>query len=30
MLFFFSGVLATGCLAVGVVRVWLDLRRSAA
>jgi hypothetical protein len=30
LLFFFSGVLATGCLIIGVVWVWLELRRSAA
>ena len=28
LLFFFAGVLATGCLAVGVVTVWLKLRRA--
>jgi len=27
LLFFLAGVLATGCLAVGVVTVWLRLRR---
>jgi hypothetical protein len=27
MLFFFAGVVATGCLAIGAVWVWLDLRR---
>jgi hypothetical protein len=26
MLFFFSGILATGCLAIGAVWVWLELR----
>ena len=30
MLFFVSGVAATGCLAIGAVWVWLDLRRAAA
>jgi hypothetical protein len=30
MLFFFAGVLATGCLAIGAVRVWLELRQPAA
>jgi hypothetical protein len=30
MLFFFAGALATGCLIVGVIWVWLDLRRPAA
>ncbi len=29
MLFFGSAVVATVCLAIGVVRVWLDLRRPA-
>ena len=28
LLFFFAGVLATVCLAVGVVTVWLKLRRA--
>jgi hypothetical protein len=28
LLFFFAGVLATVCLAVGVVTVWLQLRRA--
>ena len=28
LLFFFAGVVATGCLAVGVVTVWLKLRRA--
>ena len=28
MLFFFSGVVATGCLAVGAAWVWWELRRS--
>jgi hypothetical protein len=27
---FFAGVLATGCLAIGAVWVWLELRQSAA
>jgi hypothetical protein len=27
LLFFVSGVLATGCLAVGAVRVWWELRQ---
>jgi hypothetical protein len=30
LLFFFSGVLATGCLAIGAVWVWLELRRPVA
>jgi hypothetical protein len=30
MLFFFSGVLATGCLAIGAVWVWFELRQPAA
>jgi hypothetical protein len=30
MLFFFAGVLATGCLAIGAVWVWLEPRQSAA
>lgn len=30
MLFFVSGVVATVCLAIGAVWVWLDLRQSAA
>jgi hypothetical protein len=30
MLFFFAGVLATGCLAIGAVWVWLELRQPAA
>ena len=30
MLFFFAGVLATGCLAIGAVWVWWELRRPAA
>jgi hypothetical protein len=28
LLFFFAGVMATACLAVGVVTVWLQLRRA--
>jgi hypothetical protein len=27
LLFFFAGLLATGCLAIGVVTVWLKLRQ---
>jgi hypothetical protein len=30
MLFFFAGALATGCLAIGAVWVWLELRQPAA
>lgn len=30
LLFFFSGVLGTLCLAIGSVRVWLSIRRAAA
>jgi hypothetical protein len=30
LLFFFSGLLATACLLVGAVWVWLELRRPAA
>lgn len=30
LLFFFSGVVATGCLAIGAVWVWLELREPAA
>jgi hypothetical protein len=30
MLFFFSGMLATGCLAIGGVWVWWELRQPAA
>ena len=30
LLFFFSGVVATGCLAIGAVWVWLELRRATA
>jgi hypothetical protein len=30
LLFFVSGVLAMGCLAIGAVRVWLELRRPTA
>jgi hypothetical protein len=30
MLFFFSGMLATGCLATGAVSVWWELRQPAA
>ena len=28
LLFFFAGVVATGCLAIGVATVWLRLRRA--
>ena len=30
LLFFFSGTIATGCLAIGAIWVWFELRRSAA
>ena len=30
LLFFFAGVLATACLAIGAVWVWWDLRRAVA
>jgi hypothetical protein len=30
LLFLFSGVVATGCLAIGAVWVWLELRRAPA
>ncbi len=29
LLFFFSGMVGTGCLAIGAVLVWLELRRQA-